>query len=149
MASVRSSYHRDEEIRRRSAVERALSLATPGRAIMDRLQVSEGGTAAMRSPTASKERKARLGAFVRAHCLKGLPGTLPFFRALFAVLCLQQLAVGKGGAGKRRVEWEVDVSVFSEAGGGTWMDDSVECLKAVSLAFSFLFFRQPVREHGG
>ena len=48
MASVRSSYHRDEEIRRRSAVERALSLATPGRAIMDRLQVSEGGTAATR-----------------------------------------------------------------------------------------------------
>ncbi|KAL8292287.1 hypothetical protein RQP46_001753 [Phenoliferia psychrophenolica] len=140
MASVRSQFHRDEEIRRRSEVERALALARPGKAIMERLQISEGGTVAMRSPKARKERADRLAGFIKAHCLKGLPGTLPFFRSLYAVLYLQQLKASKGGAGKRRVEWEVDVTVFSEAGGGTWMQDSIDCLKSV------LGFTEKVKE---
>lgn len=137
MASVRSQFHLDSEIRRRASVESALAAARPGQLIMDTLRISEGGTVAMRSPRARKERAERLRGFIRAHCLKGLPGTLPFFKSLYAVLFLQGRKAERGGAGKRRVEWEVDVAVFSEAGGGTWMVDSIECLKSVSFPFSW------------
>lgn len=133
LAAVRSQFHRDEEIRRRAEVEALLSACEPGQKVREALRISEGGTTAMRSRRARNERREGLAAFVRGHCLKGLPGTQPFFRSLYAVLYLQGLSAAKGGAGKRRVEWEVDVAVITEAGGGSWMKDSVETLKGVSL----------------
>ncbi|KAM0748916.1 hypothetical protein T439DRAFT_335541 [Meredithblackwellia eburnea MCA 4105] len=133
MASVRTQFHRDQEILRRKQVEASLSSPSnrPGQAVMDRLRISEGGTTAMRSPLARKARVEGLRTFIKAHCMKGLPGAIPFFKSLYAVLYLQSLVAAKGGAGKRRVEWEVDVNVFTEAAGGTWLDDAVHCLKAV------------------
>lgn len=86
----------------------------------------------MRSAKAKKERAALVAAFIQAHCMKGLPGTQPFFRSLYTLLRLQGLKASKGGAGKRRAEWEIDTAVFSEAGGGTWMQDSIDVLKSVS-----------------
>jgi hypothetical protein len=132
MAGVRSQFHRDEEIRRRQEVEATLAANEPGRTIMNVLRVSEGGTIAMRSSTAKQERAKLLRAFIQNHCVKAMPGTHPFFRSLYALLYLQALKAEKGGAGKRRVEWEVDMAVFSEASGGSWMADSIELLKGVS-----------------
>lgn len=132
MASVRSQYHRDEEIRRRAEAEAVLTTSIPGKVVMDILRISEGGATAMRSTKARQERRARLAEFIKAHCLKGLPGVFPFFRSLYAVLLLQSMQPAKGGAGRRRVEWEVDIAVFTEAGGPSWLKDSVEILKSVS-----------------
>ncbi|KAI5474767.1 hypothetical protein MNV49_002500 [Pseudohyphozyma bogoriensis] len=136
MASIRSSFHLHESIKQRQLVESTLASVKPSSTIREALQISEGGLAAMRSKKARKERRKRLEAFVKAHCgVGGLVGTHPFFRSLYAVLMLQAMEAGKGGAGRRRVTWEVDVAVFGEAGGGTWMRDAVECLKGV-LGFS-------------
>lgn len=102
---------------------------------MKALKVSEGGINTMRSSLARKNRKELLKGFIKNYGERGLVGTQPFLKSLCAVLWLQGLPVGKGGAGKRRVEWEVDVAVFSEAGGGSWMIDSIEILKAVRIAY--------------
>lgn len=132
MAAMRSQFHRDEEIRRREQVEAALVANEPGRRIMDALGVREGGKIAMRSSRAKQERAKLVKTFIQNHCVKAMPGTHPFFRSLYAMLFLQALGAGKGGAGKRRVEWEIDMAVFSEASGGTWLADSIELLKGVS-----------------
>lgn len=89
MASVRSQFHRDEELRRRQQVEAALAANEPGRKIMEVLRVAEGGTIAMRSKKAKQERAQRLRSFITEHCQKAMPGTHPFFRSLHLLLCLQ------------------------------------------------------------
>ena len=45
----------------------------------------------------------------------GMPGTKPFFEALWAVMRLQVLPEQLGGAGGRRIRWELDDAVFKEA----------------------------------
>ena len=132
MAKVRAEYHLSEEIRRRQEVEKVLEVK-PGSEVMKALRISEGGTSAMRSKVARRVRQESLRAFIKSHCVRDMPGTLPFFKSLYAVMYLQSLAAKKGGAGKRRVEWEIDVAVFTEAGAGDWLIDSVTFLKAVSL----------------
>lgn len=133
MASVRNQYHVDESIRRRQLVEATLAQHRSGSAIHDALKITEGGTIAMRSKGARKERRAQLVEFLKNHCVKGLPGTVPFIQGLYAVLYLQGLGLKKGGAGKRRVEWEVQVEVFTESGGDAWTEDAVKILKSVRL----------------
>jgi len=44
-----------------------------------------------------------------------MPGTRPFFEALWAVMRLQTLPENLGGAGSRRTTWEIDDAVFQEA----------------------------------
>lgn len=136
MASVRSQFHREEELRRRRAVEDALAATKPGQIVMDVLRVSEGGAAAMRSSIARRLRSTRLKAFIDEHYVKAMPGTHPFFHSLCAAMVLQSLPAEQGGAGKRRIEWEVDVAVFCEAIGGSWLQDSIELLKGVRLGYA-------------
>ncbi len=45
----------------------------------------------------------------------GMPGTKPFFEGLGAVMRLQVVPENLGGAGARRIEWEIDDAVFKEA----------------------------------
>lgn len=137
MAKVRAEYHLAEEIRRRQEVEKVLEIK-PGSEVMKALRISEGGTSSMRSKVAKRVRQEALRAFLKSHCVRDMPGTLPFFKSLYAVMYLQSLAAKKGGAGKRRVEWEIDVAVFTEAGAGEWLVDSVTFLKAVRLPSSIL-----------
>lgn len=132
MAQVRAGFHRDEAIKQRSLVETLLDETSPGAQVRASLEISEGGVVAMRSKLARTSRAEALKLFLATRA--SLPGTLPFLRSLYAVLYLQALEPRKGGAGKRRVEWEVDVAVFSEAAGGEWARESIQILKAVSFA---------------
>jgi hypothetical protein len=66
-------------------------------------------------PLARKERSERLTRFLRAWCTMGMPGTKPFFEALWAVMRLQVIPRHLGGAGGHRIEWEFDDAVFKEA----------------------------------
>ncbi|GAA5936739.1 uncharacterized protein JCM15063_001971 [Sporobolomyces koalae] len=137
MANVRSEYHRDKEVERRIQVETVLESMMPGSTVKQALGVSledgmGGGVAAMRSSKARQIRRRAFKAFVDANCVKAIPGCHPFFRGLFAALWLQSINSSRGGAGIRRVEWEVDVAVFTEAGGGeAWARDAVEALKGI------------------
>lgn len=161
MASVRSQWHREEELKRRELVERTLEGVEPGAKVKAVLGVKEGGTIAMRSKRAKQARAEGLKAVLEEHCQQAMPGVHPFFRSLHYNLVLQvsslvsgalfeadhrlsaqSLKANKGGAGKRRVEWEVDMAVFSEASGGSWMVDSIELLKGVSIILP-----QGSREH--
>jgi hypothetical protein len=45
----------------------------------------------------------------------GMPGTKPFFEALWAVMRLQVVPEQFGGSGSYRIEWELDDAVFKEA----------------------------------
>ena len=64
---------------------------------------------------AKQERFDRLDHFVRTWCTSGMPGTKPFFEALWAVMRLQVIPEQLGGAGGNRIEWEFDDAVFKEA----------------------------------
>lgn len=138
MAGIRSEYHRDKEIERRVHVETTLASILPGSKIKQALGVSledglGGGLAAMRSSKARKARREAFKAFLDTNCVKAVPGCHPFFRSLYAALWLQSIEPGRGGAGARRVEWEVDVAVFTEAGGGVaWTREAIEAMKGVS-----------------
>ncbi|KAG9316217.1 hypothetical protein JVU11DRAFT_2244 [Chiua virens] len=85
-------------------------------------------------PMARKERFERLDRFVRTWCTMGMPGTKPFFEALWAVMRLQSLPERLGGAGPNRIQWEFDDAVFKEAAGKDFMLEAIDVLKGV-LAF--------------
>ncbi|KAK4054621.1 hypothetical protein OIO90_003433 [Microbotryomycetes sp. JL221] len=132
MASVRAQFHREEEDRRRRLVNDTLTSLNPGQVVRDVLRVQDGvSTRAMRSPIARQLRSNRLKSFIDEHCIKAMPGTHPFFKSLYCALWLQARAQDKGGAGSKRVAWDVDVAVFCEASAGSWMKDSIELLKGV------------------
>lgn len=61
------------------------------------------------------ERHERFTRFVSTWANLGMPGTIPFFEALYAVLRLQSIPQSLGGAGGKRIEWEFDDAVFMEA----------------------------------
>lgn len=61
-------------------------------------------------------------------------GVHPFFTSLYVALHLLGRPAKDGGAGKRRLDWDVDTMVFSEAGAGSFLGDSIELLKGVSPA---------------
>jgi len=85
-------------------------------------------------PTAKKERYERFDRFVRTWCTLGMPGTQPFFEGLWAVMRLSVVPLNLGGAGSRRVVWEIDDTVFREAAGKDFMLEAIDVLKGV-LAF--------------
>ena len=64
---------------------------------------------------ARKERHARLDKFIKTWCTPGMPGTKPFFDGLWGAFRLQTLPENLGGAGSRRIEWEIDDAVFKES----------------------------------
>jgi len=63
-----------------------------------------------------------------------MPGTKPFFEALWAVFRLQVIPESLGGAGTYRIDWEFDDAVFKEAAGKDFMLEAIDVLKGV-LAF--------------
>jgi len=63
-----------------------------------------------------------------------MPGTKPFFEALWAVFRLQVIPQKLGGAGIYRIDWEFDDAVFKEAAGKDFMLEAIDVLKGV-LAF--------------
>jgi len=71
----------------------------------------------LRSKRAKTERHAKLNEFVTRWCQKSAVCVEPFFRALYVCLLLQGKGErGIGGAGGKRVVWEIDDAVFMEAG---------------------------------
>lgn len=118
----RAGFHLSQEILRRKEVQDLLQMK-PGDLVMKSLKITEGGLESMRSAEAIRIRKDGL-----KHLLATDPLPEPFWNGLFALFKLQTLA------GAQRIEWLVDVAVFSESGGSSeWSKGSIELLKGVSL----------------
>lgn len=130
MASIRSQFHRDAASSRRAEVDKLLLETLPSSLIIKSVG-NDHSLSALRSPRASQERKDRLQKFVLAHCVRNMVGVHPFFSSLCAVLHLLIIPARKGGSGKRRIEWDIDLALFCEAGGEPFLRDSIECLKGV------------------
>lgn len=108
-ASVRSGYHAHVTARRNAEYHAHLSVTLPGGSLSAHSRLHPSG------PAARKERYERLDTFLRTWCTLGMPGTRPFFEALWGVMRLQTLPENLGGAGSHRVTWEIDDAVFQEA----------------------------------
>ncbi|KAF9568016.1 hypothetical protein CPC08DRAFT_485931 [Agrocybe pediades] len=127
-SSIRSAYHRSVNARRHAEFQAHLSATTPGGSLMPHARVNPHGK------VAQKERYERMDRFLRNWCNSGMPGTTPFFEALWALLRLQVIPEDLGGAGRHRIEWEVDDAVFKESAGKDFMLEAIDFLKGV-LAF--------------
>ena len=108
-ASVRSAYHASVNARRHAEFQAHICATQPGGSLMPHSRADPSG------PIARKERFDRLDRFVRTWCTMGMPGTKPFFEALWAVMRLQVLPEDLGGAGGNKIQWELDDAVFKEA----------------------------------
>lgn len=108
-ASVRSGYHAHVTARRNAEYQAHLSATLPGGSLSAHSRLNPSG------PAARKERSERLETFIRTWCTPGMPGTCPFFEAMWAVMRLQTLPENLGGAGAHRITWEIDDAVFQEA----------------------------------
>jgi hypothetical protein len=108
-ASIRSAYHENVHARRTAEFQAHLSATQPGGSLMPHSRADPHGDMARR------ERQERLEKFIRSWCTMGMPGTKPFFEALWAVLRLQVVPEHLGGAGGCRIDWEFDDAVFKEA----------------------------------
>ncbi|TFK16754.1 hypothetical protein FA15DRAFT_676574 [Coprinopsis marcescibilis] len=127
-ASIRSAYHRSVNLRRHVEFQAHLTATQPGASLMAHARADPRGS------TAQKERYERFDKFIRNWCTIGMPGTKPFFEALWAVMRLQVIPESLGGAGRNRIEWEFDDAVFKEAAGKDFMLEAIDVLKGV-LAF--------------
>ncbi|KAF8904453.1 hypothetical protein CPB84DRAFT_1773085 [Gymnopilus junonius] len=127
-ASIRSAYHRSVNARRHAEFQAHLSTTTPGGSLLPHARLNP------REKAAQKERYERTERFVRNWCNPGMPGTKPFFEGLWALMRLQVVPEELGGAGRNRVEWEFDDTVFKEAAGKDFMLEAIDFLKGV-LAF--------------
>lgn len=108
-ASIRSAYHANVNARKAAEFQAHLSATQPGGSLMPHARADPHGA------VARKERYERFDRFVRTWCTMGMPGTKPFFEALWAVMRLQVVPENLGGAGPYRIEWEFDDAVFKEA----------------------------------
>ncbi|KAJ7346883.1 hypothetical protein DFH08DRAFT_700450 [Mycena albidolilacea] len=127
-ASIRSAYHRSVNARRTAEFRAHLSATQPGGSLMPHARANPRGN------VARKERYERFERFVRSWCTMGMPGPQPFFQALWAVMRLQIVPEGIGGAGRNKIEWEFDDAVLRETGGKDFMTEAIDVLKGV-LAF--------------
>ncbi|KAI7942099.1 hypothetical protein MJO28_012126 [Puccinia striiformis f. sp. tritici] len=130
MATVRSQFHRDAASSRRAEVDKLLHDTLPSSIIIKAVG-NDSSLWAMRSPRARQERLDRLKKFINAHCVRNMVGVHPFFNSLCAVLHLMSLPARKSGSGKRRIDWEIDLALFCEAGGEPFLVDSIQFLKGV------------------
>ncbi|KAJ4483250.1 hypothetical protein J3R30DRAFT_3447189 [Lentinula aciculospora] len=127
-ASTRSAYHRSVNARRNAEFRAHLSATHPGASLTPYARANPRG------PNAQKERYQSFERFVRSWCSMGMPGPQPFFQALYAVMRLQAVPESIGGAGRYRIEWELDDAVLKEAAGKDFMLEAIDILKGV-LAF--------------
>jgi hypothetical protein len=125
-AAIRADYHATMAARRNAEFLARLRAVTPGGSLAAHLRTDP------RSSNALKERSTRLASFLSSWCTSGMPGTKPFFEAFWAVMRLQVLSTELGGAGARRIEWEIDDAVFKEAAGKDFMLEAIDVLKGVS-----------------
>lgn len=108
-ASIRSAYHETVRVRKTAEFRAVLSSTQPGGSLMPHSRADPSG------PLAKKERLERFDRFVRSWCSQGLPGTNALFEGLWVLMRLQVVPEHLGGAGARRIEWEIDDAVFQEA----------------------------------
>ncbi|KAF8635238.1 hypothetical protein AX17_004011 [Amanita inopinata Kibby_2008] len=127
-ASIRAAYHRSVNARKTAEYRAHLAATQPGGSLLPHHRVNSRG------PAARKERHERMDHFLRTWCTVGMPGTKPFFESLWAILRLQVVPEKLGGAGRYRIEWEIDDAVFKESAGKDFMLEAVDILKGV-LAF--------------
>ncbi|KAG0701330.1 hypothetical protein DFH29DRAFT_570750 [Suillus ampliporus] len=127
-ASIRSAYHASVNARRHAEFQAHLNATQPGGSLMPHSRANPSGL------VAKKERFDRLDKFVKTWCTMGMPGTKPFFQALWAIMRLQVVPEHLGGAGANRICWEFDDAVFKESAGKDFMLDAIDVLKGV-LAF--------------
>ncbi|OJA20106.1 hypothetical protein AZE42_07971 [Rhizopogon vesiculosus] len=127
-ASIRSAYHASVNARRHAEFQAHLNATQPGGSLLPHSRANPNG------PVAQKERFDRLDRFIKTWCTMGMPGTKPFFEALWAILRLQVVPEHLGGAGAIRLHWEFDDAVFKESAGKDFMLDAIDVLKGV-LAF--------------
>lgn len=137
-SSIREAFHRSVSARRHAELQAHLSSIQPGASLSAHLRPDP------RSKEAQKERYEHMERFINNWCTMGMPGTKPFFEALWAVLRLQVIPENLGGAGRNRIEWEFDDAVLKEAAGKNFMLEAVEVLKGV-LAFE----EQPTSKYFG
>ncbi|KAI8446220.1 hypothetical protein BY996DRAFT_4590847 [Phakopsora pachyrhizi] len=130
MALVRSRFHRDAASNRRAQVDQLLVNILPSSVIIKTVG-NDTSLAALRSPRARHERLNLTKKFIDSHCVRNMVGVHPFFGSLCAVLYLLSLPARKGGSGKRRVEWDIDLALFCEAGGEIFLKESINFLKGV------------------
>lgn len=95
--------------RRHAEFQAHLNATQPGGSLLPHSRANPNG------PVAKKERFDRLDRFVKTWCTMGMPGTKPFFEALWAVMRLQVVPEHLGGAGPNRLHWEFDDAVFKES----------------------------------
>ncbi|KAJ6499045.1 hypothetical protein C8R45DRAFT_1052068 [Mycena sanguinolenta] len=127
-ASIRSAYHRSVNARRTAEFRAHLAATQPGGSLTPHARANPRGN------VARKERYERFERFVRSWCTMGMPGPQPFFQALWAIMRLQIVPEGIGGAGRNKIEWEIDDAVLRETGGKDFMVEAIDVLKGV-LAF--------------
>lgn len=127
-ASIRADYHRSVNTRRNAEFQAHITAMQPGGSLNAHSRADPHGS------VAKKERYERMERFLLNWCTMGMPGTQPFFEALWAVLRLQVIPENLGGAGGFQIEWEFDDAVFKEAAGREFMFEAIDVLKGV-LAF--------------
>lgn len=113
LSSVRQKYHEDVSRERQDNLRRVLLEAAPDFGI------------------SKDERRARVRNYLESYASKEVIGTHPFLKGLYSVLYLQTLRESKGGAGGKCIEWALQEEVFTEAGTGQWMNESVALLKTI------------------
>ena len=123
--SIRSGYHRSLNARRHAEFQAQLSATIPGGSLMPYARADPRGRGAQ------KERYERMARFIRNWCNMGMSSTKPFFEALWAVMRLQLISEELGGAGRNRIEWELDDAVIKEAAGKDFMLEAIDLLKGV------------------
>lgn len=108
-ASIRSQFHAHVQLQRQAEFSAHLSSVSPGQSISAACRSDWHGAAAR------KERADKFVKFVARWCTPGMPGTKPFFEGLWAVMRLEVIPESLGGAGQRRIDWEIDDAVFKES----------------------------------
>jgi len=127
-ASIRADYHRSVNSRKNAEFQAHITAMQPGGSLSAHSRANCHGS------LAKKERRERVRRFIIGWCTVGMPGTQPFFEALWAVFRLQALPENLGGAGHHRIEWEFDDAVLKESAGREFMFEATDVLKGV-LAF--------------
>ncbi|KAL1717403.1 hypothetical protein EV715DRAFT_274277 [Schizophyllum commune] len=124
-ANMRSAYHRSVNARKNAEFRAHLTATQPGGSLMPHTRANPRGK------DAKKERYDRFARFIRSWCTLGMPGTTPFFTALWAIMRLQVVSEQLGGAGANRIDWELDDAVFKESAGKDFMLEAIDVLKGV------------------
>ncbi|KZO98834.1 hypothetical protein CALVIDRAFT_534908 [Calocera viscosa TUFC12733] len=130
-ASIRAQFHSDRTLAIQSAMLALLSSTIPLHSLTPPSRARPHGKAAQ------KEREEKLSAFLRewGKTMDTLPGVRKFIEGLYSTLRLMSRPENHGGAGGRRVEWELDDAIFMESAGEEFMRDAIIMLKGV-LGFS-------------